>query len=131
MGEDFAGQKRQQDMMQYSMTASFLAALVSGWGFHSLKAGWYAFLVGLVFVWLLNVVEWDYFFAPPSSWSEGKFLDVTGYMDLETRDRMALNQARGPVPKQHRAQITLFGGPSSRMTISSRPPLPELRMKKW
>lgn len=116
-------------MMQYSMACSFFAALVSGWAFQSMKTGWYTYLVGLFFTWLINVVEWGYFFAPPTTWSEGKFLDVTGYWELEARDRMAVNQAREPMPKLQRAQITLSGGPA-RMTISSRPPLPELRFKK-
>ena len=131
MGEDFPGQKRQQDNLQYSMAGSFFAALVSGFAFHSVKAGCYTYLVGLFFTWLINVVQWDYFFASPSSWSEGKYLDITGYYDLEARDRIALNQARGPMPKPQRSQITLFGGPALRMTISSRPPLPELKGKKW
>lgn len=131
MGEDFPGQKRKQDLMQYSMAGSFVAALVAGWISQSMRTGWHAYLVGLSVTWLINVVQWDYFFGPPGSWSEGKYLDVAGYCDLQARDRMAMNQARGPAPKLHRAQITLLGGPASRMTISSRPPLPELKLKKW
>ncbi|KAG0621029.1 hypothetical protein M758_4G262600 [Ceratodon purpureus] len=130
MGEDFPGQKRQQDVMAYSMASSFVAALVSGCVYQSVKTGWYTYLVGLFFTWLINVVEWSYFFAPQTSWSEGRYLDVAGYNDLEARDRMAFNQANGTMPKLRRGQITLFGGPASRMTISSKAPLSDLRVKK-
>nr|PNR54686.1 hypothetical protein PHYPA_005579 [Physcomitrium patens] len=128
MGEDFPGQKRQQDIFQYCVVCSFAMALTCGWAFRSVRIGCYAYLVGLVLTWLVNIVEWDYFFSPASSWNEGKYLDVTGYWELEARDRMSVNQLKDRVPKQ-RSQITMSGGPA-RMTISSRP-MPEFRFKKW
>ena len=132
MGEDFPGQKRQQDRLQYSIAGSFCTALVTGCAFTSIKAGWYAYLIGLIFTWVINIVQWDYFFAPPASWTEGKYLDITGFFDLEARERMALNHGRGSMPKpQRRSRITLFGGSALEMTISSTPPSPKFTVKKW
>nr|PNR44232.1 hypothetical protein PHYPA_016616 [Physcomitrium patens] len=128
MGEDYPGQKRQQDMFQYCMACSFALALTFGWVFDSVRVGWYTYLAGVVLTWLINIVEWGYFFDPATQWAEGKYLDVTSYWDLEARDRMAVNQLRDRLPKQ-RSQITMSGGPA-RMTISSRP-MPEFRFKRW
>jgi len=144
MGEDFVGQKRQQDLFQYSMTGSLVVALISGWFFQSLKTGWHAYLIGLFFTWLLNIVEWEYWFHEPTSWAEGRYLDSPGYWELEKMAAMnnhlaafasspspSSSSSSSSSPKlQQRAQITLSGGPA-RMTISSRPPSPLSRFKKW
>lgn len=119
--EDYPGQKRQQDMLQFSLASSFAAAIVVGCAFHSLKAGWYTYLIGLFWTWLINIVDWDYFLCEPTSWSEGKYLDITGFFDLEMRDRSHR------ITRQ-RSQITVSGGPP-RMTISARE-LPELAFKR-
>lgn len=130
MGEDFAGQKRQQDMFQYCMTCSFFSALVSGLLFHSMRMGWYIYLVGLFFTWLINIVDWSYFLAEPTTWAEGKYLDIASCLELEALERVNMSQASSS-PKMQRAQITLSGGPA-RMTISSRPNSPLLSpFTKW
>lgn len=119
---EFPGQKRQQKTLQYCLLSSLTGSLASGYVFQSVKTGWYTYLLGLVLTWLITVVEWDYFLAESSSWSEGRYLTLQGYWDLEERARQIA------APKQPRAQITMSGGPA-KMTISARP-VPEPQFKK-
>lgn len=120
---EFPGQKRQQEALQYCLVSSLTGSVVSGYVFQSLKTGWYTYLLGLVVTWLITVVQWDYFLSEPSSWSEGRYLTLQGYWELEERARQIA------APKQLRAQITMSGGPA-KMTISARP-APETKFKKF